>query len=155
MLWSNITLRPYIHLIPGSLVVLGTRPPGPSSTIDPSRWIGMAMFQLSSVQKSLYHSIIFHYTDWFIGIPQWDYCSPQNMKGSIIPELIINQQGFRTLLKWLFVITKGHLFHTMGRSVSSSHFLVLRAVKPEGSSRWHQKWSNLASKIWRLSHEKC
>ena len=129
MLWSNITLRPYIHLIPGSLVVLGTRPPGPSSTIDPSRWIGMAMFQLSSVQKPLYHSIIFHYiplysiifhyiplysiifhyiplysiifhyTDWFIGIPQWDYCSPQYMKGSIIPELIINQQGFRTLLK--------------------------------------------------------
>ena len=35
---------------------------------------------------------------WLIGIRLLDYYNPQYMKGSIILELIINQQGFWTLL---------------------------------------------------------
>ena len=36
----------------------------------------------------------FHSTGWFIGIPLLDYYNPHDIRGSIIPQLIINQPSF-------------------------------------------------------------
>ena len=63
----------------------GTLYPNPSPSSSP---------QMSRAQNP---SLIPLNPGWFIGIPLLDYGlwnNPQYMKGSIIPELIINQQGF-------------------------------------------------------------
>ena len=51
---------------------------------------------VSPIEQCSKSPLSFHYTGWFIGIPLLDYCNPQHMKGSIIPQLNINQQGFRS-----------------------------------------------------------
>ena len=46
----------------------------------------------------------FHYSGWFIGISRsWiNYCNPQYIHGSLIPKLIINQQGWITATAQLY-----------------------------------------------------
>ena len=53
--------------------------------------------------------VCWQYTGWFVGIPLLDYCSPQYMKGSIIPELIMNQQGFSSHCSSIFTLRYVHI----------------------------------------------
>jgi hypothetical protein len=51
-----------------------------------------------------------YYTGWFLGIPVLDYYNPQWLwRVEKIRELIINQQGFETLLKWAVKLTNNQL----------------------------------------------